>query len=160
MLKKNENLDAMIRQQQLDTRSAQAWAKAGRTEEWVQRYLLAGTWENPELAYGLQLAQRWWNGPIELPLSALNPAVGPEPEREWVTDPAEWYPRIAALAENFTEPLALPPLIIEYRSGELSIRDGNTRYGAMQLLGWETCWVFIWYNSQADYETHRKVLAK
>lgn len=73
-------------------------------------------------------------------------------------DPADWHPRIEKLADNFTDPLALPPLIIEYRSGELSIRDGNTRYGAMQLLGWEACWVIVWYNSLLDYETHLKIL--
>jgi hypothetical protein len=154
----DQNIDDIIRQQHMDTRSAQAWAKAGKTEEWVHRYLLAGAWENPELSDGLKLAQRWWLGPIELPLSALTPAVGPEPEREWVADPAEWYPRIAALAENFSDSLALPPLIIEYRNGELSIRDGNKRYGAMQLLGWETCWAFIWYNSLQDYRKHVKSL--
>lgn len=156
----NESIDHVIQQQEFDTRSAQTWAQAGKTEEWVHRYLLAGAWENSALSDGLKLNQRWWHGPIELPLSTLTPAVGPEPEREWVAEPEEWYPRINKLAANFTDSLALPPLIIEYRAGELSIRDGNTRYAAMQLLGWETCWVFIWYNSLADYETHLEVLAK
>jgi hypothetical protein len=39
----NQNIDVTIQQQQYDTRSAQAWAKAGKTEQCVPRYLLAGS---------------------------------------------------------------------------------------------------------------------
>jgi adenylate cyclase len=49
-------------------------------------------------------------------------------------------------------------MIAEYRRGELSLRDGNTRYGAMRLLGWPTCWVIVWYNSESDYQRHNKAL--
>jgi hypothetical protein len=51
-------------------------------------------------------------------------------------------------------------LIAEYRAGELSIRDGNTRYGAMRLLGWTDCWVIVWYNSESDYHQHSEFLFK
>lgn len=36
------------------------------------------------------------------------------------------------------------------------LRDGNTSYGAMKLLGWLTCWVIMWYNSESDYQQHNK----
>jgi hypothetical protein len=51
-------------------------------------------------------------------------------------------------------------MIAEYRRGELSLRDGNTRYGAMKLLGWPTCWVIIWYNCEDDHHQHNEILSK
>jgi len=36
----NQNIDVAIQQQQFDTRSAQAWAKAGKTEQWVPGKIL------------------------------------------------------------------------------------------------------------------------
>lgn len=70
-------------------------------------------------------------------------------------EPTAWENRVASLARNMTnDPLELPPLIVEYRQSELSIRDGNTRYAVMERRGWPTCWVVIWYNSEADYREH------
>jgi hypothetical protein len=40
----------------------------------------------------------------------------------------------------------------------LSVRDGNTRCGAMRLLGWTAAWVIIWYNTESDYRRHRDTL--
>jgi hypothetical protein len=102
----------------------------------------------------LKREKRWWNGPIEVRLTDLSPAVGTEPGMEFVVDKDRWVARTRMLAQSFSNPLSLPPLIAEYRCGELSIRDGNTRYGAMRLLGWPTCWVIIWYNSESDYYEH------
>lgn len=146
-----------IKRLELDTRSAQKWAKAGEIEAWVHKYLLSGMGgsTNPDFSEGLKREQRWWNGPLEIELTALSPAVGPEPGMEYVVDPDTWAARTAHLAESFTDPQALPPLIIEYRAGELSIRDGNTRYGAMKRLGWPKCWVIVWYNSEEDYLADR-----
>jgi hypothetical protein len=73
---------------------------------------------------------------------------------EYQVDPAPWQARTGRMAASFTDLLALPPLIIEYRAGELSVRDGNTRCGAMRVLGWLRCWAIIWYNSEEDYRLH------
>ena len=58
------------------------------------------------------------------------------------------------MAQFLTDPLSVPPLIVEYRQGSLSVRDGNTRHEAMRLKGWRTCWVLIWYNTEQDYRRH------
>jgi hypothetical protein len=149
-----------IRQLKLDTLSAQQWAETGEVEAWVHKYLLSGKGgrSNPAFSEGLKREKRWWNGPIELPLTDLSPAVGPEPGLEYVVEPTHWRARTNRLADTFTTLTALPPLIVEYRAGELSIRDGNTRFGAMKLLGWPTCWVIIWYNSESDFEQHSQIL--
>lgn len=139
---------------ELDTVSAQKWAKEGKIEDWVHKYLLSGKGgrTNPEFSQGLKREKRWWNGPLEVALTELSPAVGTDPGMEYVVDRDTWHTRTSKLAKTFSNPLALPPLIVEYRAGELSIRDGNTRYGAMKLLGWTTCWVVVWFNSERDYE--------
>ena len=79
---------------------------------------------------------------------------------EFLDSADNWRHRIQVMAESMTDPLAIPPLIVEYRDGELSIRDGNTRHGAMTLKGWTMCWVIVWYNTQADYLRHRARLAE
>lgn len=160
MISNEVSIEEEIMNLELDTISAQKWAREGKTEEWVHKYLLSGRGgkSNPEFSEGLKREKRWWNGPVELSLTDLSPAVGAEPRMEYVVDKDMWYARTSNLANTFTNRLSLPPLIAEYRGGELSVRDGNTRYGAMKLLGWPTCWVLIWYNAECDYHQHNEVL--
>jgi hypothetical protein len=149
-----------IRLLELDSLSAQKWAKEGKIEEWVHKYLLSGKGgkSNSEFSEGLKRDKRWWNGPIKINLTDLSPVVGTDPGMEYEVDKEYWHARTSQLAESFTDPLFLPPLIVEYQAGELSVRDGNTRYGAMSLLGWAKCWVIIWYNSKNDYLQHSSLL--
>lgn len=150
-----------IRLLELDALSAQTWANEGKIEEWVHKYLLSGKGgkSNPDFSKGLKREKRWWKGPMEINLTDLSPAVGTESGMEYVVDRNHWYARTSKLANSFSNPLSLPPLIAEYRGGELSVRDGNTRYGAMELLGWPKCWVIIWYNSESDCHQHNKALS-
>lgn len=136
---------------QFDTPTAIAYAEAGRLDEWVRAYLTTGGWANWGLADGLRLQRRWWRGPLLLPLGQLVRCCGPEPEMEYRIDAADWAAATQAMAAALTTPEALPPLIAEYRSGLLSVRDGNKRHAAMQLRGWPAAWTLIWYNSRADY---------
>jgi hypothetical protein len=143
-----------------NTASAQEYARQGRLEAWVHRYLREGWWRNEEFSEGLKRQPRWWRGPLRLRLTALVRAVGPEPEREYPVEAQAWDRLTVRYASGFTTPEALPPLIVECRSGELSVRDGNTRLGAMERLGWQGSWAIIWYSSEADYQAHSKQLAE
>jgi hypothetical protein len=75
---------------------------------------------------------------------------------EYRRDGGEWSKDLRELAGALGDPLSIPPLIAEYHEGEPDLRlaDGNTRYGAMGLLGWAKCWVIIWYNSEEDRRRH------
>ena len=149
-----------VRQLGFDLLSARQWAAQDRVEAWVHCYLCSGLGgrTDPEFSAGLKAAARWWNGPLELPLSALSPAVGIQPGMEYVVDREYWEKRTEHMARTLSSLERLPPLIAEYRAGELSVRDGNTRHAAMQRLGWQTCWVIIWYNSESDYCQHYEIL--
>ena len=142
-------------QSRFSVSAAQQYARKGRLEEWVHMYLTTGHWANPAFSEGLKLQQRWWIGPTEIELATLSRAVGPEPGMEYPGDADNWQQCTSAMAQSMTNLLSIPPLIVEYRNGELSVRDGNTRHGAMTLKGWTTCWVLIWYNAKADYLHHR-----
>jgi len=150
-----ENMRAL----EFDTPSAQRYAREGRIEEWVHRYLTTGGWANPEFSEGLKKDKRWWYGPVEVPLASLSPAVGTAPGMEYQVGEEYWQGVTGRMALTLTDPLSLPPLIVEYRNGELSIRDGNTRHGAMLLQGWSKCWVIFWYNSESDYHHHLSMFA-
>jgi hypothetical protein len=72
------SIAAEIKALELDTLSARKWAGEGRIEAWVHHYLLSGKGgrSNPAFSEGLKREKRWWNGPIELSLTVLSPAVG------------------------------------------------------------------------------------
>lgn len=148
-----------IKRLEFDTRSAKKWAEEGKIEAWVHRYLMTGKWANPAFSAGLKKEKRWWVGPVEIDLAALSPAVGTDSDMEFMVENRKaWVVRTSRMAESFSDPLSLPPLIVEYRNGELSVRDGNTRYAAMQHLGWSRCYVVIWYNSESDFQQHIEFL--
>ena len=136
--------------------SVVAMSHSGQLEIWVDTYLTSGTWANQALATGLKRQSRWWLGPLEIEISQLQRCCGPEPGMEFRMDPAWWTERTGELAASLPDLAALPPLIIEYRQGLLSVRDGNHRLGALEQLGWRTCWVLIWFNLQADYEAYSR----
>ena len=152
------NIEEEIRLLEFDICSAQRYAREGKIEEWVHKYLIVGKWANPGFSEGLKLQKRWWNGPVEVNLTDLSRAVGPELGMEHQVENDYWYDRISKMAKSMTNPLSIPPLIVEYRIGKLSVRDGNTRHGAMSLLGWLKCWVIIWYNTERDYHQHSSLL--
>lgn len=153
-----ESIAQEIRRLGFDTRSAQKAASDGEIEAWVHRYLTAGKWANPAFSQGLKREQRWWNGPLEVGVAALTRCVGTEPGMEYRVSQEYWSERTRKMAESMTDAVSIPPLIVEYRGGELSVRDGNTRLGAMERLGWQKCWAIIWYSSAEDYRQHSSAL--
>jgi hypothetical protein len=75
----------------------------------VHAYLSSGGWADPAFVAGLR--------------------------RERPQDPARWEAKVAAMADEIADPLALPPFITEYRDGDLSLRDGNHRHEALRRRG-------------------------
>jgi len=136
---------------QFDVDEAQAYARSGRIGEWVHAYLETGSWANPGLSNGLRLQQRWWVGPVSVGIDTPIRVEGPEAEMEYVVPAHLWALKLSQLAAGFTDVMAVPPLIVENRSGFLSVRDGNHRLAAMRQKGWPECWVLIWYNTEAEY---------
>jgi len=133
------------------TSAAQHCARAGQLEVWIHAYLATGEWANPGLSASLRRQQRWWRGPLEVALADLERVCGPEAHMEYCQDAMTWEQAIERLQRGLRDPVQVPPLIVEYRRGVLSVRDGNHRHEAMRRSGWRTCWVVMWYNTEAEF---------
>ncbi len=121
---------------------------------WIEHFLTT-TGNNTALWEGLCRAPRWWYRPHKVPLSQLTRVAGPEPHMEYVQDPAGFEKRIHSMAESLAAGWQPSPLIVEYRGlDNLSLRDGNHRYVALEQAGYKEYWIIIWFNSEADYQTY------
>ena len=143
-----------------DTRTALEYANQGRLEEWIHAYLTAGYWRNNGFSEGLKRQQRWWRGPVEVPLSSLTRCVGTEEGIEYHVSQEYWEKRmtnlIASIQSTGASLLDMLPLIATYDPNlasltHLWVRDGNHRLGAYERLGWPSAWTLIWYNSEQEY---------
>jgi hypothetical protein len=136
-----------------DVPSCMDAANCGRLDDWVDRYLSAGAWANAGLREGLRRQRRYWIGPLTLALDRMERCCGPEPGMEFPVPMDAWQRRVSDMAARLADPAAIPPLILEWRAGVLSVRDGNHRHAAMPAAGWSSCWVIVWCNSASDVHT-------
>lgn len=136
--------------------SALAYARDGRIEEWVHDFLLAQG-NNPALSEGLKKQKRYWYGPAEITLNKLQRTAGPEPEMPYRSQSEEsWKQKIGGIKDHFQKGGSLPPLIAEYNDGQLVLRDGNHRQGALSQHGEDSYWTIVWFNSEEDEEEFKK----
>lgn len=142
-----------------DVPSCQEAANQSRLDDWVHQYLLGGPWANAGLSEGLRRQRRYWIGPLEAPLGALRRCCGPEASMEYQIPAESWAGKVSKIAEGLVEREALPPLIVEWRAGALSVRDGNHRLAAMHEAGWRSAWIIVWCNSVSDYAAALVALA-
>jgi len=63
--------------------SAIGYARNGNLEKWIHTYLLSDG-HNKEFSDGLKLFDRYFLGPVKMPLSLFNRCCGPEDNMEWV----------------------------------------------------------------------------
>lgn len=131
--------------------AAQDYARANQLEDWIHDYLAVEAWANPGLSQGLRLQQRWWRGPLLVDVDTLVRVCGPEPGMEYPQEPQGWEQDIVRLQHSLGDPALVPPLIVAYDQGILTVRDGSHRLEAMRRLVWQRCWVLIWYNTEADF---------
>ena len=137
-------------QSKLRLESSISFGREGRIEEWVHDFL-SNEGNNMPLLEGLKKQKRFWHGPIEIKLNQLRRTAGPEPEMPYrsISEQA-WNNKISSIQEHHKRGGSLPPLIAEYVNGELMLRDGNHRHGALAKQERDSYWTIIWFNSEAD----------
>lgn len=137
-------------------RSARIEAQRGNLRAWVSDYLnshFIETFGPHYLSVELPETCRF-RGPLKVELGALTRTTGPEPHMRRIIPEDVWEKRIArqiSLLDNVTDP---PPLIADYRAGNLLIRNTDCLAEAMCRLGWQDAWVIICYWSDSDYAKH------
>ena len=137
--------------------SAQNFAKNDKLEEWVHTYLLSDG-HNKDFSDGLKLFDRYFLGPVKMPLSLLTSCCGPEENMKWRIN-EEWFEKhVNELSEVLKKETDMPPLIVHYliengkTEGEFELNDGNHRLEAYSRLGIEEYYVIIWITEKNEYD--------
>ena len=137
--------------------SAQNYARNNRLEEWVHRYLLSDG-HNKEFSDGLKLFNRYFLGPVKMPLSLFKRCCGPEADMRWRIH-QEWFEKhVSELEEIIKHEKDMPPLIVHYfigegsSEGEFELNDGNHRFEAYSRLGIKEYDVIVWITEKREYD--------
>lgn len=131
--------------------SAQAFAKAGKLEEWVHAYLLSDA-NNPAFSEGLKRFDRFYIGPLKMPLSLFSRCCGPEENMTWKIDAQGFEQKVQRLMHVIATEKDLPPLIVNYSHVGFELNDGNHRYEAYSRLGVNDVDIIIWITEIQAFE--------
>ncbi|HEX5587778.1 MAG TPA: hypothetical protein VFZ17_10745 [Acidimicrobiia bacterium] len=124
--------------------SAQRAASEGRTALWVGDLLASPGSDNAVLAGVLAQRKHTWWGPVQVPVDALVRLAGPEDDALVSIEPDEWEDDIGAMTDSLEEGWEPPPVLAEWKDGELYLQDGNHRYEAQVREGAEQVWVLVY----------------
>ncbi|MCH5197349.1 MAG: ParB N-terminal domain-containing protein [Oscillospiraceae bacterium] len=131
--------------------SSKEYAKSGKLEEWIHTYLHAEG-HNKEFSDGLKLFDRFFIGPIKIPLSLLKRCCGPEEDMRYRVS-AEWFEKkVSSLMDAIKTEKDMPPLIVHYVDHDFELNDGNHRLEAYKRLGIEECHVIVWTTEKEEYD--------
>ena len=131
--------------------SAKAYAAAGKLDAWIHLYLNEEG-RNMSFSDGLKLCDRYYIGPIRMPIRLFTRCAGPEPEMKYQIDPAWFGEHVRRLEKAIREDPDMPPLIVHYVDGDFELNDGNHRHQAYQNLGIEEACVIVWITETDEYE--------
>lgn len=129
-------------------------AQNNELESWVHAYL-CGPAMNTAFSKGLKLQERFWHGPVKVPLHSLTRICGFEETMEYQVSYELWFKNTNQIIQSFQKIEYFPPLIVSYVDGKFIVNDGNHRLFAFQHLGLKSCWVILWYDSLVQYNSHR-----
>jgi len=130
--------------------SAKEYADAGKLEEWVHTYLLSDG-HNKDFSDGLKLFDRYFLGPLKMPLNLFSRCCGPEENMKYRVD-GKWFEKhVEKLMEVIQGNADIPPLIVHYVDGGFELNDGNHRHEAYTRLGVEAVNAIVWITEKWEY---------
>ncbi len=130
--------------------SAVNYARNGKLEEWIHSYLLSDG-HNKEFSDGLKLFDRYFLGPVKLPLNLFSRDCGPEENMKWQIPAEPFEKKVQELMEVIKKNTDLPPLIVHYGVDGFELNDGNHRYEAYARLGIKEYYVIVWTTEKEEY---------
>jgi hypothetical protein len=129
--------------------SARAAADEGRTALWVGEFLASRGSDNEILAAALATKRHAWLGPVRLPTDRLVRIAGPEHDAVVPIEPDEWEDDVTAMEDSLEEGWEPPPLLVEYRDGDLLVQDGTHRLEALARDGDTDVWALVYFEDAA-----------
>lgn len=130
--------------------SAIGFAKNGKLEEWVHTYLLSDG-HNREFSDGLKLFDRYFLGPVKMPLALFKRCCGPEEDMKYRYPRELFEIKVQQIEEVVKNVPDLPPLIVNYMKDKFELNDGNHRFEAYTRLGIKEAYVIVWITEKEEY---------
>lgn len=134
---------------------ASAFEASGRDELalWVGDFLASRGSDNATLAAGLATRPHWWLGPLRVPVSEFVRLAGPEADVTCPIEPEIWEDDVEEMEESLEEGWEPPPVLAEYRKGDLLLQDGNHRFEALARAGEKDVWALIWFDDPDELKS-------
>ena len=114
-------------------------------------YLLSDG-HNKVFSDGLKLVDRYWIGPITMPLSEFPRCVGPEEGMRYPIPENYFEKHILKLMDIIQSNNDMPPLIVHFYDHKWELNDGNHRHEAYRRLGITDYPVIVWITEKEEYE--------
>lgn len=132
-------------------RSAKEYNDHNMLEEWIHTYLLFER-KNKAFSDGLYLENRFYLGPMDMPLSMFVRSSGPEDWIKWKVHPEVFEDRVHAWREKIQNEELLPPVIVGYADGEFEINCNNPLFEALLQEAVTYFPVIMWTTKKEDYD--------
>lgn len=146
---KQKNINKVLSSNSQIVKEAIYQASQGKLEDWIIAYL-TNIDKNPGLVEGLRKQKRWWVGPQDYQVKKLIKTCGPEKNIDFPETKGRWKSRIKEMVKGITSEWSVPPIITEYKSESLLIRDGNHRQEALLKTGVQKYPTIAWFNTLND----------
>ena len=131
--------------------SVMEFSEAGKLEDWVHLFLLSDG-HNKAFSDGLKLFNRYYLGPLTMPLSLFSRCCGPEDNMKYQVN-AEWFEkRVQSLKKALQSNNDMPPLIVHFVDHGFELCDGNHRFEALTQIGVNEYPVIVWITEKDEYE--------
>lgn len=135
--------------------SAKEYDENGFLEEWIHTYLLFER-KNKVFSDGLYLEERYYMGPIMLPVSLFCRNSGPEEGMKWRVDAELFEERTRRWMDKIRFDEKVPPLIISYFDNTFELNCNSPLHEALVRMNVKEFPVIIWSTMRKDYEDFKQ----
>lgn len=132
------------------SKNARKFSNSGKIEEWIHQFL-HDEGNNIPFSDGLKLENRYFIGPLKMPLSLFSRCCGPEETMKYRVGFEEFEERVTRIQHRLENGWDMPPLMICYENNGFELNDGNHRYEALTRLGVKEFDIIIWITKEKDY---------
>lgn len=138
-----------------DINSAKEYNDNELLEEWIHTYLLFER-KNKAFSDGLYKEERFYLGPLAMPLSLFERSSGPEDAMKWQVHPVVFENRVEEWQEKIRQNKFLPPVIVGYANQSFEINCNNPLFEALLRENVTYFPVIVWITKEIDYNDFLK----